>query len=179
MPANTCVQRALASIEQDPSRILSVTYNNGKPITPKQYIPRSEAQTAPSLSLPIPTPNTTTTTTYLLLMLDLDAPLPSLPLLGPILHWIQPGYRASPNGLLTTHSPFVANYIGPAPPPGSSPHRYTFYLFEQPEDFLGAKHAPGGGKALSNWYRMRFDLDAWRKMVGLGEPVAVNCFLSN
>ncbi|TGO24793.1 hypothetical protein BPAE_0094g00010 [Botrytis paeoniae] len=112
-------------------------------------------------------------------MLDLDAPFPSLSLLGPILHWIQPSYTANPTGLLTTTDPFIANYIAPAPPPGSAPHRYSFYLFEQPEDFDGGKYAPAAGKPLSNWYRMRFDLDGWQKMVGLGEPVAVNYFLSN
>ncbi|KAF7888627.1 uncharacterized protein EAF02_003168 [Botrytis sinoallii] len=176
MPANTCVKRALSAMEKDPSKILNVTYN-GNTITPKQYIPRSEAQTTPSLSLPAPTP--TPSTTYLLIMLDLDAPFPSLPLLGPILHWIQPGYTTNPTGLLTTTEPFIANYIGPAPPPGSAPHRYSFYLFEQPEDFNGGKYAPSGGKPLSNWYRMRFDLDGWQKMAGLGEPVAVNYFLSN
>ncbi|TGO46560.1 hypothetical protein BOTNAR_0579g00010 [Botryotinia narcissicola] len=112
-------------------------------------------------------------------MLDLDAPIPSLPLLGPILHWIQPNYTATPSGQLITSSPFIANYIGPAPPPGSAPHRYSFYLFEQPADFDAAKYAPAAGKPLSNWYRMRFDLDAWQKMAGLGEPVAENYFLSN
>ncbi|TGO33224.1 hypothetical protein BHYA_0259g00060 [Botrytis hyacinthi] len=178
MPANTCVKRALNSIENYPSKILNVTYN-GNPITLKQYIPRSEAQTSPSLSLSTPTPAPATSTTYLLIMLDLDAPFPSLPHLGPFLHWIQPGYTANPTGLLTTTSPFIANYIGPAPPPGSAPHRYSFYVFEQPADFDAGKYAPAAGKPLSLWYRMRFDLDGWQKMAGLGEPVAVNYFLSN
>ncbi|KAM0147350.1 hypothetical protein ACHAQE_004925 [Botrytis cinerea] len=174
MPNNACVKRALSTIEKDSSKVLGVIYNTAA-ITPKQYLPRSEAQTAPKLSFAVPNPSST----YLIVMLDLDAPFPSLQLLGPILHWIQPGYKADANGVLTTDDPFVANYIGPAPPPGSSPHRYSFYLFEQPEDFDGRKYAPAGGKPLSNWYRMRYDLDSWQKTARLGEPVAANYFLSN
>ena len=111
--------------------------------------------------------------------LDLDAPFPSWGGLGPILHWIQPGFKAGPNNTLTSSQPFVANYIGPAPPPGSAPHRYTFFLFEQPDSFDGKKYAPADGKPLSNWNRMRYDLDSWQKKARLGEPLAVNYFVSN
>lgn len=111
--------------------------------------------------------------------LDLDAPFPSLDILGPILHWIQPGFKVALNNELTSNEPFVANYIGPAPPPGSSPHRYSFFLFEQPEDFSGKQYAPAGGKPLSNWHRMRYDLDVWQQTAKLGEPLAANYFLSN
>ncbi|KAM3068566.1 hypothetical protein ACMFMG_011097 [Clarireedia jacksonii] len=111
--------------------------------------------------------------------LDLDAPFPSFGVLGPILHWIQPGFKAGPNGVLASDDAFIANYIGPSPPPGSAPHRYTFFLFEQPEDFDGKKYAPAGGKPLSVWSRMRYDLDDWQKTAKLGEPLAVNYFLSN
>lgn len=101
-------------------------------------------------------------------------------MLGPILHWIQPGLRADvASGMLKTTASFVANYIGPAPPPGSAPHRYVFLLYEQPEGFEGAEYAPANGKELSNWYRIRYDLESWEKTAGLGEVVGVNYFVSN
>ncbi|KAF7871654.1 hypothetical protein EAF04_003761 [Stromatinia cepivora] len=174
MPTNASVKRALAAIEKDPSKVLGVAYN-GKAITTKQYIPRAGAQTAPELSFAVPNPSAT----YMVVMLDLDAPFPSLQVLGPILHWIQPGYKVGANNVLTTDAPFIANYIAPAPPPGSDPHRYSFYLFEQPEDFDGKKYAPANGKPLSNWFRMRYDLDNWQKTAKLAEPIAANFFLSN
>lgn len=73
----------------------------------------------------------------------------------------------------------MANYIGPAPPPGSSPHRYLFILYEQPDGFEGGKYAPADGRNLSNWYRMRYDLDYWAEVFGLGSVVACNYFVSN
>jgi phosphatidylethanolamine-binding protein len=73
----------------------------------------------------------------------------------------------------------VANYIGPAPPPGSSPHRYVFFLYEQPVGFEGKKYAPPNGGNLSNWNRMRYSLDAWEKEAQLGPVVAINYFKSN
>lgn len=111
--------------------------------------------------------------------LDLDAPFTWWRGLGPILHWIQPGYKAGAGGVLTSSEPFVANYIGPAPPPGSAPHRYSFYVFNQPVDFDGSKHAPADGKPLGNMHRMRFDLDEWIKKAKLADPLAANYFLSN
>lgn len=111
--------------------------------------------------------------------LDIDAPFPSFDVLGPILHWIQPGLKAGPNNALTASEPFVANWIGPAPPPGSAPHRYTFFLFEQPKNFSGKTYAPADGKDLSNWHRMRYNLDVWQRTAKLGEPIAANYFLSN
>ncbi|KAM3068049.1 hypothetical protein ACMFMF_009416 [Clarireedia jacksonii] len=174
MPTNAVVQRILSATEKDPSKVLGVTVN-GKAITTKQYIPRAEAQSAPEISYAVPNPEAT----YMVVALDLDAPFPSFGVLGPILHWIQPGFKAGPNGVLASDDAFIANYIGPSPPPGSAPHRYTFFLFEQPEDFDGKKYAPAGGKPLSVWSRMRYDLDDWQKTAKLGEPLAVNYFLSN
>lgn len=110
--------------------------------------------------------------------LDIDAPFPSFNVLGPILHWVQPDVKAS-ELTLNTEAPFIANYIGPAPPPGSGPHRYVFFLFEQPAGFDARKYAPPGGKNLSNMSRMRYNLDSWVKEVGLGEILALNYFKSN
>ncbi|PQE10894.1 protease inhibitor (Tfs1) protein [Rutstroemia sp. NJR-2017a WRK4] len=174
MPTNAVVERILSAMENDPSKVLGVTYN-GKAITSKQYLPRAEAQSAPEISFAVPNPEAT----YMVVTLDLDAPYPSFGALGPILHWLQPGFKAGPNNVLTSDEPFIANYIAPTPPPGSAPHRYTFYLFEQPAEFDAKKYAPAEGKALSNWSRMRYDLDEWQKTAKLGEPLAVNYFLSN
>lgn len=139
-----------------------------------------EAQSIPSISLP----SALKSTTYILICLDLDAPFPSFGVLGPILHAIQPGYKAlesesQPPSTLKTDEPFVANYIGPAPPPGSSPHRYAFFLYEQPVEFDGKKFAPPDGKPLGNMNRMRFDLDSWEKKAGLGNMISMNFFKSN
>jgi phosphatidylethanolamine-binding protein len=83
---------------------------------------------------------------------------------------------------LDTTSPFVTNYIPPAPPPGSAPHRYVFLLYEQPAGFDAAEFAPaqgGPGTEVPAYKRMWFDLDAWEKKAGLGDVVAFNYFVSN
>lgn len=135
-----------------------------------------EAQSPPTIDFDVPSK----TATYMVVALDLDAPFPSFTALGPILHWIQPGFKASESTqTLTSTDPFVSNYIGPAPPPFSGPHRYVFYLYEQPEGFDGKKHAPPGGKPVATTSRMRYDLDEWVKKAGLGQPIAVNYFKSN
>jgi hypothetical protein len=72
----------------------------------------TDAQSAPEISFAVPNP----AATYIVVALDLDAPFPSFGALGPIEHWVQPGFKADENNVLTTNEPFVANYI----PPGKS-----------------------------------------------------------
>ncbi|KIM98724.1 hypothetical protein OIDMADRAFT_43542 [Oidiodendron maius Zn] len=176
MPDIKYVEATLA-LAKDESKTLGLTLGT-KNVTAGEKIPKAEAQSAPELSF------AGTTGTYLVIGLDIDAPFPSFDILGPILHWIQPGLKPEIAADGTTRlsaagTPFVANYIGPAPPPPSSPHRYVFLLYEQPEGFDGAKFAPRGGKKLSNMHRMRFDLAAWEKKANLGPVIASNYFVSN
>ena len=108
--------------------------------------------------------------------LDLDEPWKGF---GPFLHWIQPGFKAGEDGVLTTSEPFVANWVGPAPPPDSAPHRYTFYLLSQPASFDGSKYAPADGRPLDNLDRIRYSLDDWIEKTKSRDPVAANYFMSN
>ncbi|KAJ5689085.1 hypothetical protein N7462_003477 [Penicillium macrosclerotiorum] len=175
MPSSVQAKAALSLIETDKSKILGLSVGTHKNVQPGDYIPRADAQSPPELSFS----GLDSSKTYLAVNLDIDAPFPSWGVLGPILHWIQPGVKASESGSLTTTGPFVANYIGPAPPPGSSPHRYIFFLYEEPAGFDAKQHAPPNGQNLSNWNRMRYDFDAWAKKVDLGPIVAFNYFTSN
>lgn len=138
-------------------------------------IPHTDAQSPPEIFFQ----GLDASKTYLVVHLDIDAPFPSWTVLGPILHWIQPGVKVTETSTLDTSAPFIANYIGPAPPPGSSPHRYIFFLYEEPAGFEPKKYAPADGQTLSNWYRMRYDLDSWAKEIGLGSVLAFNYFNSN
>lgn len=194
MPSNLSVQKGLTLIEKDSSKVLGLIVGKHNP-TPGEYIPKAgkllhniteqprieaekgpDAQFPPEVEFQVPDPSQT----YMIVALDIDAPFASFDVLGPILHWIQPGLRSTTGSLsLKATKPFVANYIGPAPPPGSGPHRYVFFLYKQPVEFEGKKYAPPGGGNLSNWNRMRYSLDAWEKEVGLEPVVAVNYFKSN
>ena len=101
-------------------------------------------------------------------------------MLGPALHWIQPGFKPEAGTTkLSSTTPFVANYAGPGPPPGSGPHRYIFLLYEQPEGFDVSKYAPAGGKPLGLMGRMRYDLTKFEKEAKLGPVIAANYFYSN
>lgn len=73
----------------------------------------------------------------------------------------------------------MADYIGPAPPPGSGPHRYVFFLYEQPADFDVQKYASPEGRKVGAMKRMFYDLDAFEGTAKLGPIVAANYFTSN
>lgn len=160
-----------------------------------------EARPLPQLSFAVPDQ----TKRYIVVSLDFDAPYPSAPFLGPVLHWIQPNLVPSPSSGpdATTDADggggggaagavvkleskdaqegkgFVANYLSPNPPPGSAPHRYGFYLYEQPGGFDAARWAPAAGAKLGHVARVRYSLDDWEREAGLGRVLAANYFTSN
>lgn len=140
-------------------------------------ISQVDAQSQPELTFSGASPSKT----YIVIELDIDAPFPSFPKLGPILHWVQPGFKLSSTGVLESTEPFIANYIGPAPPPVSSPHRYTFFLYEQPDGLDIKKFAlpEYSSKPSVVTGRMWASLDDWEKKLGLGQVVAVNYYKSN
>ncbi|KAM4064343.1 phosphatidylethanolamine-binding protein [Hirsutella rhossiliensis] len=175
MPSNNSVPTGLALLKVgDKSKVLGLTIGSHA-VEPGLYVPRADAQKAPQLHFDVPDPNGT----YLVMGLDIDAPFPSCTVLGPILHWIQPGLKSEkgsgPPGLKAVGSS-VVSYIGPGPPPGSAPHRYCFFLYEQPAGFDAAAHE---GVIVGNWARMRFSLDDWERKTQLGPILAANYFTSN
>ncbi|KAI1848389.1 hypothetical protein JX265_008830 [Neoarthrinium moseri] len=177
MPANSSVDRALVELEKSKVTTLGLVVGKHVGFETGAYIPRADAQSPPELTFDAASPDKT----YLAVGLDIDAPFISFNVLGPILHWIQPGFKTSgaSSGKLEPTEPFIANYIGPAPPPLAQPHRYIFFLYEQPATFDGKKYAPPDGQPLATTKRMRYSLDDFEKAAGLGEILALNYFKSN
>lgn len=152
-------------------------------MTYDHLFPGLETHSVPQLFLPSPTKGP-----YLVVQIDLDGPFPSFPFLSPILHWIQPGLKPASDAarggeeveLTAPDVPYVADYHGAGPPPGSGPHRYVTLLFEQPEGFDGKKHgqpASGGKVGISG--RVGWGFDRFLEEAGVGRPVAGNWFVSN
>ncbi|KAJ5562815.1 Phosphatidylethanolamine-binding protein PEBP [Penicillium sp. DV-2018c] len=175
MPSNKHFEAGQSLIENDKSKILGLTINEHENVQPGTYIPRNVAQEPPKLFFSGADP----ASTYMVVCLDIDAPFQTLNFLGPVLHWIQSDLKVTSDGELKSDAPFVADYIGPAPPPVGAAHRYLFFLYEQPANFDHTAHAPVGGKKLGAMSRMRYDLETWAEMIGLGPIVAFNYFTSN
>ncbi|KAH8697884.1 putative phosphatidylethanolamine-binding protein [Talaromyces proteolyticus] len=179
MPSYKNIDSYLGQIKSDSSKVLELSIGSHKNVPFGAKIPKADAQSPPTLKLPPSLVDSNKK--YILVAIDIDAPFPSWRGLGPILHWVQPGFKHDPEtGNLTTSEPFITNYIGPAPPPPSSPHRYCFFLYEQPESLVVSEHAPKGGKKVGNAARMWFDLEGYESKIGLkGGIVAGNWFVSN
>ncbi len=117
---------------------------------------------------------------YIAIMLDPDAPFPSMPLMGPIAHGIQADLQLSSKEqtvgwlkLEATQKP-VLPYLAPGPPPISTPHRYLFMLWEQPEgmtskDITSQLTLPAEPGMMA---RVRWDEEGFEKKLGLGTVLA-------
>jgi phosphatidylethanolamine-binding protein (PEBP) family uncharacterized protein len=113
-----------------------------------------------------------------MICLDIDAPFPSFSPLSPALHWLQSGFVGDAStGNLTSPDPAIAFYAGPGPPPISGPHRYIFFLYEQPADFDPKTYIKPSGWGIRD--RMRWDFAAFEKQAKLGPAVAATYFFSN
>ncbi|KAK9424544.1 putative Phosphatidylethanolamine-binding protein [Seiridium unicorne] len=178
MPNLTNVTKAMEAVDANPdTKELILTFGDKK-VQRGEYIPRKGAQAQPTLSWSGAVPGKT----YLLLGLDLDAPFATLPILGPVLHGILPGFQTSGESstVLKSEVPVVAEYIAPAPPPLSGPHRYVFLLYEQPAAFDAKKFRPQkDGEEFPIMKRVRFDPDNFVKEAELGEVLAGGWFESN
>jgi hypothetical protein len=166
--------------------LLKIKYEKTTVTTPAVYLPRAEAAKTPTLLLSqsLITPGTT----YLAVAIDLDAPFPSAPILGPILHGIQTGLvpegDADADGFVTLKAEVdpIVHYIGPAPPPLSSPHRYIMLIWKQEGTVSveSIKKGLGWEKPISMTGRMWWDELKFEDVTGLKEvPIAGNYFTSN
>lgn len=146
----------------------------------------SKAETRPppaySISSTIAKSNTAK---YLLISLDLDAPAPSISgLLSPILHELQVDLtvQGEPDAdgfvKLASNIQSVAAYAPPGPPGFSSPHRYVFMVWEQPEGLTSSdvKTKLGVPDQLGLSSRIRWKQDACEKKLGLGKALGGNYF---
>ncbi|EED16917.1 phosphatidylethanolamine-binding protein, putative [Talaromyces stipitatus ATCC 10500] len=185
MPSYKNIDKYLDQIHKDKTLVLGLVVGSHQDVKPGVRIPKADAQSSPELHLPKSyLSSSTTNDTYLMIAIDIDAPFPSWRGLGPILHWVQPNLKPDPvTGRLSPPGPesYIVNYIGPAPPPPSSPHRYCFFLYRQPEGLDVDKYiAKRGGKKVGNVARMWFDLEKHERELGLkGGIVAGNYFVSN
>ncbi|KKK15460.1 hypothetical protein P175DRAFT_0439331 [Aspergillus ochraceoroseus IBT 24754] len=172
MRPSRSIEEALLLTENDPSKVLRMIVD-GKELTKGEYLPRKHTQNAPKICFP----NSSSTVTYAVVCVDIDPPFPSWSVLGAALHWLRTGLTATVDGEMkhADNIPALANYMGAGPPPGSSPHRYLFILYEQGPGFDINKW----GRSFSILNRMRFDLDKFETDTGLGKIVAATYFLSN
>ncbi|GAA5887746.1 hypothetical protein JCM6882_001517, partial [Rhodosporidiobolus microsporus] len=68
---------------------------------------------------------------FTLALLDPDAPSRGDPKWAPFRHWLVTGLNpGTPTRLEGGEE--LTPYMGPAPPPGTGPHRYAFLLYRQP-----------------------------------------------
>ncbi|GAA6063573.1 hypothetical protein JCM10212_003152 [Sporobolomyces blumeae] len=134
---------------------------------------------------------------HLLLVIDPDAPTRPDPKWGPFLHFIQPGLKPrSVDEIEALHADktsrsgaddgedagiwasnegtkSLVEWLGPAPPEGSGPHRYVYLLYRQPNSEVKLpKSSPQGGiKDMED--RKQFDFESFVEINQL-ELVGVN-----
>ncbi|KAJ6166969.1 hypothetical protein N7470_002416 [Penicillium chermesinum] len=170
MPDVSLFEEAIEGLKNGVYPALGVTIGPYQ-VEPGAHIAKADTQETPVLIAPPNLPHRF----YTVICVDLDAPYISWNALSPALHWAQPGLRIElPGRELKSSVPFIAEYTGAGPPPGAAPHRYVFLLYSQkPGSAVPNQNSVG---VLS---RMRFDIEGFKKKLGLERIEAVNHFSSS
>ncbi|KAF2840220.1 PEBP-like protein [Patellaria atrata CBS 101060] len=151
---------------------LNVAYGSNSVEPAGELIPRPETASPPSITTPI----FRSTDPGIIFMIDLDVPRNGNRVT--LLHWFVPDVTFSPTGELSIPVPdgdsvAGAPYLQPSPPVGDLPHRYTFLLFAQPENFSIPDDLPINPPT-SVQDRIGFDIEAFIEEFGLKAPLAAN-----
>jgi phosphatidylethanolamine-binding protein len=126
----------------------------------------------PTLTAP---PGSPTDQSYIVFAIDLDVPRNGTTTL---LHWFEADFTLSSSLILTPSFANTSNgapYISPNPPPGN-PHRYTFLLFSQPDDFTVPESFSNINPPASILARIGFNITRFVAAAGLDAPLAGNYF---
>ncbi|KAJ6465564.1 PEBP-like protein [Mycena vitilis] len=102
---------------------------------------------------------------FVVAMVDPDAPTPEDPSLAQVRHFLAGDFHLRGDCLFNTTAA-VSDFIQPAPPAGSSAHRYVLLLYKQSPAFAHQQLVNASTSVLG------FNISQFASAVGLGEPVA-------
>ncbi|UJR16399.1 hypothetical protein I4U23_003302 [Adineta vaga] len=132
-PDVTYVLKNLNEIEGDRHKRkqeFSVEYNEQDILDGNNHLTKDETQSQPKVEVE----NVDDKTYRTLIMVDPDAPSRDDAVKGPVLHWLVANFQDKD----LKDGQTIYSYKGPAPPAGSGPHRYIFFLYQSiekiPED---------------------------------------------
>ncbi|KAF2659299.1 PEBP-like protein [Lophiostoma macrostomum CBS 122681] len=177
------VEGLLAECQEADTASLQVHFPTSTVTKPGSQLSKADTQPTPSFS--ISSSAVQSNAKYIIISLDLDAPAPAISgLLSPILHGIFSDLNTQgdpdANGFvkLIADAPPAAPYGPPKPPGFSSPHRYIFLIWEQPEGLTSGDIMSRLGVAdnMSLWSRIKWDEGSCEKKLGLGKPLGGNYF---
>merc|ERR1711981_1200914 len=141
----------------------NISINNG------QQLPRQDVLSPPNVSAPS---DVFATGRAVLIMMDSDVPRNGSRV--NLLHWLVPDVTGVTDGLNSTLLDIPQNidipYIPPTPPQGDYPHRYSFLLYAQPDNFS----IPSNVNAEN---RVGFNLTSFLSASGLQNGLAANYML--
>ncbi|KAH8800629.1 phosphatidylethanolamine-binding protein [Xylogone sp. PMI_703] len=173
----------MPGFQRNSSKNLEIMYNEAHHIeVPGSILSKTTTKSEPKLAT-----KSALNGRYIVVMLDPDAPSPRVPVLGPVLHWIQTDLCSESasfelNGghffpLTPENTPAVVPYLAPQPPPVATPHRYMFLLYAQPEAFSARRLMEEGTISISTVGRLRFKLSKFEETAKLGPVIAASYFL--
>ncbi|KAG0267014.1 hypothetical protein BG011_009762 [Mortierella polycephala] len=152
MPLITSDQAAEAALRKDgiipdvidsfhSKTMLTISYGENKDVALGNTLAVPETQNPPQVSFQADSPNDK----YTLIMTDPDAPSRKEPSMREYRHWVVSNIFGTSDfqPAAVSQGTELTEYMGPAPPKGSGPHRYVFLLYKQtPSSNVSALSSP-------------------------------------
>ncbi|KAF9916232.1 hypothetical protein BX616_004281 [Lobosporangium transversale] len=112
-----------------PKTMLVISYGDGLEVALGNTLPVKDTQNPPQISFQVENPDDK----YTLILTDPDAPSRANPKNREFRHWTVTNISGASDfqPADVSQGNVLTEYMGPAPPAGSGPHRYIFLLFKQ------------------------------------------------
>jgi len=144
-------------------------------IIPGSLLAEDQTMNEPTFSLVANTSIQISNIPYVMALVDPDAPTPQNASMAQFLHFLGGDFAGTTSGdvtPLTNSSAALMDFVSPAPPAGSDPHRYVFLVYLQPANFDSQAQT----LVNSTTSRSNFNISAFASATGLGNPIAGNFF---
>ncbi|KAF7352605.1 PEBP-like protein [Mycena venus] len=143
--------------------------------TPGTNLTTQQTANEPNFVLTVSDTTIASNAEFVVALFDPDAPTPQNTTFAQFRHLLGAGYRWNADtGVLTNTTAALTEFVPPAPPPKSDPHRYLVLIYEQSEDF--ACKVPSILNASTP--RTNFNMTAFSDALGLGAPFAGTFFFT-
>ncbi|KAJ4328858.1 hypothetical protein N0V84_000645 [Fusarium piperis] len=173
LAANGALAQTPPGFSPSTKNTLGVKYGNIN-VSKGNLVPISDAATSPTLRFE------SNNTSHVVVLVDLDAPNGTdSNAYAPFLHWtkfIPSGVTTLPGAPPLNLSDF-APYFGPAPPPGTGPHRYVALLFSSSNSTFQVPPSFKEFNSSEVTDRIKFDIETFADE-GRLDLVAANWFTS-
>lgn len=161
-----------------PLGVLSAEYSKAEPVAMGNQLTIKGTQSKPTVHFAPERAALKPSDLLTLVVTDPDAPSRTEKKWSEFCHYVESDIKISETeGGILENGKVLQSYVGPAPPPGTGPHRYVFLLYRQPVGVTASKLTEIKGRPNWGYGTPATGVEKWATENNL-EPLGANFFFA-